>query len=148
MHRNQNCSSTTREQQIRSRNKIKSLSHKQLNPISQRTNQPTPHAQVAMKNSTLIETWFHDYHPAKSAINILPYVPPHHDHSSVLQQDKRIRREEILKFQNRDLHRLLTCKTHKFWTLIFRDPTVLVFLETYLKYDPSVNFITFLLFSV
>jgi len=83
-----------------------------------------------MSIAITINTMFHEYDASKSAINMLPYVP---SHDSLLSQDKRLQREEILKFQNRDLHKLLTCKNHKFWMLVFRDPSILIFLETYLK---------------
>jgi hypothetical protein len=73
----------------------------------------------------------YEYNATKQAVNILPYVS-HHD--ALLQQDKRLNREEILKYQNRDVHALLEATNNKFWTLVFHDTSITTFLESYLMY--------------
>jgi activating signal cointegrator complex subunit 2 len=87
------------------------------------------HHQTSSSNLIAQLRDLYPYEDTKQSIDILPYVPVH---DPLIQQDKRLHREEILKYQNRDAHLLLCCTNNKLWTLVFHDPSVNIFLETYL----------------
>jgi hypothetical protein len=89
------------------------------------------HHQTSSSNLIAQLRDLYPYEDTKQSIDILPYVPVH---DPLIQQDKRLHREEILKYQNRDAHLLLCCTNNKLWTLVFHDPSVNIFLETYLMY--------------